>query len=80
MNNTAQLLGLTELLSKQIIKLSNGEGKRLLIAAALLKNPVLLLMDNPLTGLDIQTRGEFNALINKIVSSGDKYLNSYLPV
>ncbi len=64
------LFGLADLLSKQIIKLSNGETKRLLIAAALLKNPVILLLDNPLTGLDIQTRNEFNEIINKIIASG----------
>jgi molybdate transport system ATP-binding protein len=64
------LLKLNELLDKQLIKLSNGETKRLMIAAALLKNPVLLLLDNPLTGLDIQTRKEFNLIIKEITSSG----------
>ena len=67
--NSTTLLRLTGLLSQQIIKLSNGETKRLLIAAALLKNPVLLLMDNPLTGLDIETRGEFDNVINQIALS-----------
>jgi len=64
------ILKLKELRDKQLIKLSNGETKRLMIAAALLKNPVLLLLDNPLTGLDVQTREEFNAIINEITSSG----------
>ncbi len=64
------LLKLDELLDKQIIKLSNGETKRLRIAGALLKNPVLLLLDNPLTGLDIQTRKEFNLIIDEIIASG----------
>ena len=64
------LLKLDELLSKQIIKLSNGETKRLMLAAALLKSPVLLLFDSPLTGLDIQTRREFNFIIDEIIKSG----------
>lgn len=64
------LLKLTALTDKQLIKLSNGETKRLMIAAALLKNPALLLLDNPLAGLDIQTRAEFNAIINQIAASG----------
>ncbi|MES2375260.1 MAG: ATP-binding cassette domain-containing protein [Bacteroidota bacterium] len=55
---------------KQLIKLSNGETKRLRIAAALLKNPTLLLMDSPLTGLDVQTRQEFNDIIKEITISG----------
>ncbi|MES2107144.1 MAG: ATP-binding cassette domain-containing protein [Bacteroidota bacterium] len=67
---TAQLLKLSELLNKQIIKLSNGETKRLMLAAALLKNPVLLLLDSPLTGLDVNTRQQFNLMIDEIIGSG----------
>lgn len=64
------LLMLNELKNKQIIKLSNGETKRLRIAAALLKNPVILLLDTPLTGLDVQTRAAFNSIIYEIAASG----------
>lgn len=67
---TAALLKLGELLNKQIIKLSNGETKRLMLAAALLKNPVLLLLDSPLTGLDVNTRQQFNLIIDEIIGSG----------
>jgi len=67
---TLQKLHLEALKDKQLIKLSNGETKRLLIAAALLKNPVILMLDNPLAGLDIQTRAEFNTIISDITSSG----------
>lgn len=64
------LLRLEPLLNKRIIKLSNGETKRLMLAAALLKNPVLLMLDSPLTGLDIKTREEFNGIIEQIMASG----------
>lgn len=67
---TTTLLNLGELLNKQIIKLSNGETKRLMLAAALLKNPVLLLLDSPLTGLDVDTRSKFNLIIDEIIASG----------
>lgn len=61
---------LESLLNKQIIKLSNGETKRLRIAASLMKNPALLMLDAPLTGLDVQTRAEFNIILGQIVASG----------
>ena len=64
------LLNLTHLVDKQVIKLSNGETKRLLIAAALVKNPLLLLFDNPLEGLDVQTRAGFDNILEAIVNSG----------
>jgi len=64
------LLNLAYLRDKQLIKLSNGETKRLMLAAALLKNPVLLLLDNPLTGLDVETRTEFDLIMGKVIESG----------
>ena len=66
----SSVLKLDPLKEKQLIKLSNGEGKRLRIAAALMKNPVLLLLDSPLTGLDVETRAEFNNIIGEIAASG----------
>ena len=65
-----QKLHLEPLRDKQLIKLSNGETKRLLIAAALLKNPVILMLDNPLAGLDVQTRAEFSTIIEDITDTG----------
>jgi molybdate transport system ATP-binding protein len=69
-DKTVAALNLTALCDKQTIKLSNGETKRLMIATALLKNPVILLLDNPMTGLDVETRKSFNILLNEISASG----------
>jgi molybdate transport system ATP-binding protein len=63
-------LHLEQLLDETLIKLSNGETRRLLIAAALIKNPKLLLLDHPLTGLDVKTRQQFSNLLELIVKSG----------
>jgi molybdate transport system ATP-binding protein len=63
-------LHLQPLLDEQLIKLSNGETKRLLIASALIKNPKVLLLDHPLTGLDTSTRISFNGLLREITEAG----------
>ncbi|WP_416867532.1 MAG: ATP-binding cassette domain-containing protein [Imperialibacter sp.] len=64
------LFQLEPLRQKQLIKLSNGETKRLRLAASLLKNPRLLLLDSPLVGLDAKTRTAFNSILDEIISSG----------
>ncbi len=63
-------LHLQSLLNEGLIKLSNGETKRVLIAAALLHNPALLVLYNPLGGLDVLSRKEITTLINEIAASG----------
>ncbi|MBL7770628.1 MAG: ATP-binding cassette domain-containing protein [Flavipsychrobacter sp.] len=61
---------LDKLLDKQVILLSNGETRRLLTGLALLKNPALLLLDNPTSGLDKEKRIEFEQLLARIIASG----------
>lgn len=68
--NVIAVCRLEKLLDKQVILLSNGETRRLLIGLALLKNPALLLLDNPTAGLDILTRIEFEQLLARIIASG----------
>ena len=68
--NVIQLFGLEELKNKSLIKLSNGETRRLAMAQALLKNPKLLLIDMPLVGLDVETRASFEGILKSIQKSG----------
>ncbi len=69
-DRVVERLRLSALKDKALIKLSNGEAKRLLLASELIKNPVLLLMDNPLAGLDPETREEMSRIIREIGDSG----------
>lgn len=65
-----ELMNLRELADKSLLKLSNGESRRLAIAGGLLRQPTLFLMDHPMTGLDAQTRADFGKVLAQIAASG----------
>lgn len=54
------------LLNRQIHNISGGELQRVLLAKALLRNPELLILDEPLQGLDIKGQEDFYKLLEKI--------------
>ncbi|WP_215226356.1 ATP-binding cassette domain-containing protein [Echinicola shivajiensis] len=74
-----ELMDLEVLKDKSLIKLSNGESRRLAIAGALLRNPKLFLMDQPMTGLDVDTRKHFGEVLEVMVASGIQVIMTTSP-
>jgi ABC-2 type transport system ATP-binding protein len=54
------------LLDRQVAGLSKGQARRVGLAAALVGDPPLLILDEPSAGLDVSAREEFNELVRSL--------------
>ncbi|MBQ3075369.1 MAG: ABC transporter ATP-binding protein, partial [Clostridia bacterium] len=62
----SRLLDLNEILARPVGKLSGGQRRRMDIARALLPHPSILILDEPTTGLDPQTRAMLWGVISDL--------------
>jgi molybdate transport system ATP-binding protein len=65
-DEVADLLGVTALLDRSPRNLSGGERQRVAIGRALLSQPKLLLMDEPLSALDRATKDEIMPFLERL--------------
>jgi len=64
------MLGIRDLFYLEVIKLSNGQTRKMLLARGLLQEPSLLLLDNPYAGLDAQTRQDIDKIFQNLINLG----------
>lgn len=65
-DDVVRLLGLGELLERRPSSLSGGEAQRVSIARALCQSPQLILMDEPLSGLDQRRREDILPYLDRL--------------
>lgn len=62
----AQILGITEYLQRKPKALSGGQRQRVAIGRAIVRNPKVFLMDEPLSNLDAKLRNQMRAELIKL--------------
>lgn len=66
LSELAELLDFADLMKRTVGKLSGGQRRRIDIARALLHSPKILILDEPTTGLDPQTRKLLWGVISRL--------------
>ena len=66
----ANLMNVTHLLSRRTMKLSGGEIQRVALARTLINEPNCLLLDEPLSSLDVQLKAELRTVLKDINKMG----------
>jgi len=74
-NEALENVGLSDALNKMPSQLSGGMRKRISLARTIVVDPMIILYDEPTTGLDPATSDEISSLINEIQ---EKYKTSSL--
>ena len=69
-----RVFGIEELAERTFLTLSSGEQRLVLLARAFVKDPELLILDEPLHGLDTQRREQVRGIIDQFCTRPEKTL------
>lgn len=67
---TLDLIGISDVRQQKISKLSGGTAQKVGMAQAILHGPELLILDEPMTGLDPKSRYEFKNIFKELNRAG----------
>ena len=65
-NSAAEILGITDYLSRKPKELSGGQRQRVALGRAIVRNPKVFLLDEPLSNLDAKLRVQMRSEITKL--------------
>ena len=65
-NNAARILGIEELLERRPKQLSGGQRQRVAVGRAIVRNPAVFLLDEPLSNLDAKLRVQMRSELIKL--------------
>ena len=68
-NELAEILGIKEIIHKRPGQVSGGQQQRVAVARALAKNPALLLLDEPFSNLDANSKDDARSLVREVQKS-----------
>ena len=63
-------VGMVHLIKKSFFALSGGQKQRILIARALMVNPKIMILDEPLSGVDEESRRSITELLIQLTNDG----------
>jgi ATP-binding cassette subfamily F protein 3 len=82
-NKVLQMVNLTAPLDREVCSFSGGQQARLLLAAALINNPDILILDEPTNNLDFEGINDLTQFIQEynntcmVISHDEQFLNSF---
>ena len=69
-----EILRITHLKDRSFLKISSGEQRLVLFARAIIKNPQLLILDEPFHGLDDYNKKMCTSIVESFAQQNDKSL------